>query len=228
MTGTAIAVGTSRLPAAAELPRSTNLARVVDELRDLLRPLSSNVFEMGDTYDEAEKLLLARHLVASPLSSAVLEYPAALRRLADAPPDEIAIARLIAKTVDSRPGYRPPDVKSYMASVVASVSRRGFGLAVVQLACTEIREADPAEFHHALPSEHHFIQACEEAKRSLENEASRIERIVNGQNVARGIVARAAQIEAVEGRRNANAPAPAAVQRALGEAAERLRGPRDR
>jgi hypothetical protein len=169
---------------------------VAEELRRLVSPLWDDLFAINEARDIPEKLAAAQRLVARNLPTVIFGYPPALREAANAPPNLDGTADLVAKTIDSRTGFRPPDAGAYTASIVDCLIRRKFGPAVVRRGCEIIRETNPAEFHHQLPSEFHFAAACEGAQREFESVASVIDRAAKALAWAQDLARRAPEIEA--------------------------------
>jgi hypothetical protein len=187
-----LAIGTRRLPAAADLAFATNLGSVIETISEIILPLSIALYDLEQA--EGNKRLQLVEQLAIPLPPEFQDYPAVLRDLVKIPPDAAAIGKLVGLVIDTRTGYRPTNVGGYALSIVECLARRGFSLPVVQLACVEIREADPASLHNQLPSEFHFIAACERARKRLEYLSERIESVLAIQPVARSSLARRLEI----------------------------------
>jgi hypothetical protein len=132
-----------------------------------------------------ERRALVERIAAHPPPPPMRDFPAALRAAMATLPEPVAIGRLIAAVVDTRTGYKPANVGLYVASVAEALSAAGFGLAVVSVACAEIRRTDPEEFGNRMPSEFHFLEACKRARKRIVLEANVIERAITMHDAAK-------------------------------------------
>jgi hypothetical protein len=200
MSGTHLQASSS-LPPAAMLSEAKNLPHWFDQLKLQLSPITRPFFKLGELEENGfrtlhERFAWAERAVALPLPGQLRDYPATLRRLTATPPDTVAIGRLVAIVIDTRTGFRPPNIGAFIASIAETLSSAGYGLPVVTIACREIRNADPADFRHQLPCEFHFLEASKRAKAMLEHLIWLCETAAGVQDRAHDTLARRAEIEA--------------------------------
>lgn len=191
----------SQLRARRELAGARALLAEASEIRKSFGPFFKATDEFADALDDArydEQFAKAGRLISHPLPPRVRDCAVLLRDAVATPPAPEEITRVITPVINSRTGYRPPDMRAYVVSVISSLVSHGFSTAAVAIASDEIREADPATFHGQLPSEFHWIEAAKRAKARLGYEAWRCATAVAIHDKARDLLARRPEIEAAE------------------------------